>query len=394
MSGLSKQRLTRLTDHLRRTTESGEVPGIVAMVARRDDVHVDVTGVQDLESRGPMKRDMIFQIASMTKPVTAVAAMMLVEEGRLRLDEPVDRLLPELANRKVLRSVKSPLDDTVPAERPLTLRDLLTMRSGHGMTMAPPGTYPIQKLVSDLQIGPGPMGPPFEPDEMMKRFAQVPLMFQPGQRWQYHTSFDILGVMIARAAGMRFEDFLAERIFAPLGMKDTGFTVPKEKLPRLAGSYVFQGKFERFDEFNGQSVRAKMYPAGSTGLVSTIDDYLAFGRMMARLGKNGTTRLLSRPTVEAMITDQLQPENKSPESFFPGFWDNQGWGFGVSVITRRDGPSANPGRFGWTGGLGTIWMSDPHEDMVMIFLGQRGYDETVVQLHNDFLTLAYQAIDD
>jgi len=394
MSGLSKQRLTRLTDHLRRTTESGEVPGIVAMVARHDDVHVDLAGVQDLETRGPMKRDMIFQIASMTKPVTAAAAMMLVEEGRLRLDEPVDRLLPELANRKVLRSAKSPLDDTVPAERPLTLRDLLTMRSGHGMTMAPPGTYPIQKLVSDLQIGPGPMGPPFEPDEMMKRFAQVPLMFQPGQRWQYHTSFDILGVMIARAAGMRFEDFLAERIFAPLGMKDTGFTVPKEKLPRLAGSYVFQGKFERFDEFNGQSVRGKMYPAGSTGLVSTIDDYLAFGRMMAHLGKHGATRLLSRPTVEAMITDQLQPENKSPESFFPGFWNNQGWGFGVSVITRRDSPSANPGRFGWTGGLGTIWMSDPREDMVMIFLGQRGYDETVVQLHNDFLTLAYQAIDD
>jgi CubicO group peptidase (beta-lactamase class C family) len=321
--------------------------------------------------------------------------MMLVEEGKLRLDEPVDRLLPELADRKVLRSLESAIDDTVPATRAITTRDLLTMRAGYGMIMAPPGTYPIQKMISDLDLGPGPVGPPFEPDEMMRRFRGVPLLHQPGERWMYHTAFDILGVLVSRAAAMPFADFLADRIFAPLGMRDTGFTVPEEKFERLAESYIFNGKLVPFEAgMGGQSVKGKMFPSASSGLVSTIDDYLAFGKMMLNFGKHGSTRLLARPTVEVMTSDQLLPGHKSPASFFPGFWDNQGWGFGVSVVTKRDGISAVPGRFGWTGGLGTIWMSDPREDMVTIFLGQRAYDETVAGLHNDFLTLAYQAMDD
>jgi len=399
--GLSKVRLGRMHEVMTGYVERGEVPGIVTLVCRRDEVHVDAIGNKMVSGRDSVRRDTIFRIASMTKPIVAVAVMILVEECKLRLDEPVDRLLPELGDRKVLKRLDAPLEETVPAERPITVRDLLTFRMGFGIVMAPPGTYPIQRAVSELQLFQGPPQPqtPPGPDEWIRRFGPLPLMHQPGEKWMYHTGSDVLGVLIARASGRPFERFLRERLFEPLGMKDTGFSVPAAKLDRLAASYWTNqktGALELFDPAEaGQWSRPPAFPSGGGGLVSTVDDYLAFGRMMLNRGRHGGDRILSRPSVEAMTTDQLTQEQKAVSGLVPGYFDSHGWGFGVSVVTRREDIAGSVGRFGWDGGLGTSWYSDPQEDMVGILMTQRAWTSPKPpEVRADFYTLAYQAIDD
>jgi CubicO group peptidase (beta-lactamase class C family) len=398
-AGLSRPRLERMHDVMARHVERGDMPGIVTLVSRRDEVHVDAIGMKTLGGSDPMRRDTIFRIASMTKPITAAATMILVEECKLRLDEPVDRLLPELANRKVLKRLDGPLDDTVPANRSITVRDLLSFRMGFGSVMAPPGTYPIQKAMSELQIGgDGPPNPSktASPDEWIRRLGTLPLMHQPGERWMYHTGSDVLGVLIARASGQPFETFLHERIFEPLGMKDTGFSVPADKLDRLPGCYwrnPKSGVIEAYDDAgNSQWSRPPPLPSGGGGLVSTVDDYLAFCQMMLNKGRYAPERILSRPSVELMTTDQLTPAQKAGADIF--FGDNRGWGFGVAVTTRRD-ELWTVGRFGWDGGLGTSGYSDPTEDMVGILMTQRLMESPQPPpVFVDFWTSAYQAIDD
>jgi CubicO group peptidase (beta-lactamase class C family) len=397
--GFSKARLGRMQDVMAGHVERGSVPGLVTLVSRRGEVHVSAIGMKATGGSDRMRRDTIFRIASLTKPVTATAAMILVEECKLRLDEPVDRWLPELADRRVLKRIDSSLDDTVPAKRPITLRDLLTFRLGFGAVMAPPGTYPVQKAMVEAGVAPGPNLPSHAPDELMKRFGSLPLLHQPGEKWMYHSGSDILGVLIARATGQKLEAFFRERIFAPLGMKDTGFNVPEAKLNRLATCYQTDpatGKLVVFDEGRGgRWARPPIFESGGGGLVSTVDDFLAFGRMMLNKGKHGRERILSRLSVELMTTDQITPEQKAASHFFPGFWDTHGWGFGMSVITRRDDVAAVPGRYGWDGGYGTSWYSDPKEDMVAILMTQRVWDSpSPPGVYLDFWTSAYQAIDD
>jgi len=236
-SGLSTAGLDRMRTVLARSVEGGEVSGLVALVHRHGQTHVVALGAQAVGGDVPMRRDTLFRIASLTKQVTAVAAMILVEECRLRLTDPVDDLLPELADRRVLRRLDGPLDDTVPAERPITVHDLLTFRLGIGAILAPPGTYPIQRALAEAGIDRGPDGPTYTPDEWIKRLGALPLACQPGSAWMYHTPADVLGVLIARAAGRPLPDFLRERVFEPLGMNDTGFHVPPEKLGRIAVSH-------------------------------------------------------------------------------------------------------------------------------------------------------------
>jgi CubicO group peptidase (beta-lactamase class C family) len=381
--------------------ERGDVPGLVTLVSRRREAHVDAIGTKAIADLAPMRRDTIFRISSMTKPITAAATMILVEECKVRLDEPVDRWLPELAGRKVLKRLDGPLDDTMPANRPITVRDLLTFRMGFGQMMAPPDACPILKAASEQQIGMGPPSPSTlpAPDEWMRRLGQLPLMHQPGERWMYNTGSDVLGVLIARASGQPLEKFLRERLFEPLGMKDTGFSVPDTKLDRLATSYWTNfetGELELFDEAEGgQWSREPAFPSGAGGLVSTIDDYLAFGQMMLSQGKHESSRILSRLTVETMTTDQLTPEQKAVSGLVPGYFDSHGWGFGVSVVTRRDDVAAVPGRYGWDGGLGTSWYSDPREEMVTILMTQRAWTSpSPPDVCLDFWTSAYQAIGD
>ncbi len=399
--GLSRARLGRMHDVMTGYVERGEVPGLVTLVSRRGEVHVDAIGTKAYEGSDPIRRDTIFRISSMTKPITAVATMILVEECKVRLDEPVDRLLPELAERQVLKRLDGRLDDTVPAKRPITVRDLLTFRMGFGQMMAPPDEYPILKVANEKQIGMGPPSPDMlpAPDEWIRRLGQLPLMHQPGEKWMYNTGSDVLGVLIARASGQQLEAFLRERIFEPLGMKDTGFSVPGHKLDRLATSYwtnFVSGKIEVYDEAEGgQWSRPPAFPSGAGGLVSTIDDYLAFGQMMLNKGKHGNERILSRLSVETMTTDQLTPEQKAVSGLVPGDFDNLGWGFGMSVVTRRDDVAAVPGRYGWDGGMGTSWYSDPREEMVTILMTQQSWTSpSPPNVCLDFWTSAYQAIDD
>jgi len=204
-------------------------------------------------------------------------------------------------------------------------------------------------------------------------------------------------VLIARAAGQPLETFFRERIFEPLGMKDTSFSVPAEKLDRLPSCYQANpetGASELFDDAgDSRWSRPSAFPAGGGGLVSTVDDYLAFGQMLLDNGKHGRDRILSRPSVELMTMDHITPEQKAASPFFPSFWDSQGWGFGVSVVTRRNDVAAVPGQYGWAGGYGTVWSSDPREEMVAIVMTQVLLLQSM-GIHLDFRTSAYQAIDD
>lgn len=395
--GFSAPRLARLRERLSRHVADGDVPGLVTLVSRRGETHVEEIGMQAVGGSVPMKRDTIFRISSMTKPITAAATMILIEECRLRLDEPVDRLLPELADRRVLRSLEAPLDDTVPAHRPISVRDLLTFRSGHGAVMVWPAKYPIQKAAEAAGVAPGPDQLDISPDEFMKRLGSLPLIHQPGERWLYHTGSDVLGVLIARASGQAFGTFLEERLFEPLGMKDTGFSVPAGKLDRLASAYRMDFETKTVVAFDdaGNSRWRKLppFPAGGSGLVSTVDDYHAFCRMMLNKGRHGSQRLLSRPAVEMMTTDQLTPENRIGTELF--FGEGASWGMGNAVVTRRMDLSTTPGRFGWDGGYGTSAHSDPAEDMVGILMTQRMMaSPQPPRVFADFWTSAYQAIDD
>ncbi len=398
--GLSQARLGRMRDVMAGYVERGDPPGLVWLVSRRGEVHAEAIGMKAVGGADPIRRDTIFRISSMTKPVTAVATMMLVEECKLRLDEPVDRLLPELASRQVLKRLDGPLDETTPANRPITVRDLLTFTMGFGLVFAPPDAYPILRASGELRLGQGapmPSVPP-APDEWMRNLGTLPLMAQPGERWMSNTGADVLGVLIARAAGQPLETFLRERIFAPLGMKDTSFSVPAEKLNRFGPSYwtnSMTGAREVYDEAEGgQWSKPPAFPAGAAGLVSTIDDYLAFGQMLLDQGRYSGGRILSRLSVETMTTDQLTPAQKA-DSLVPGFWDGHGWGFGLSIITRRDAISSVPGRYGWDGGMGTSWYSDPHERMVTLLMTPRMWESAdPPNIVRDFWTLAYQAIDD
>ena len=398
-SGLSKARLGRMHEVLTRHVESGAVPGLVSLVARRDEVHVDAIGTTAFGGDDPMRGDTIFRVASLTKPIVAAAAIILVEECTLRLDDPVDPWLPELADRRVLRAIDAPLDDTVPANRPISLRDLLTFRLGIGAVMVFPSQYPIQHAMEEAGVAPGPHLPAHPPAELMKRFGGLPLVHQPGERWLYNSGSDILGVLIARAAGQPLETFLRERIFDPLGMKDTAFSVPATKLDRLPTFYWTNFETRAVEVFDGvddsRFARPPAFESGAGGLVSTVDDYLAFCQMMLNKGKHGNERILSRLSVELMTTDHITPEQKAASPFFPSFWDNRGWGFGLSIVTRRDNLAEVPGRFGWDGGYGTSGYTDPTEEMIGILMTQRLMEDAAgPTLFADFWTSAYQAIDD
>jgi CubicO group peptidase (beta-lactamase class C family) len=398
--GFLAARLGRFHDVMAGYVERGVMPGLVTLVSRRDEVHAEAIGTQAVGGGGPMRRDTIFRITSMTKPITAVAAMILVEECKLRLDDPVDRLLPELANRRVLKRIDGPLDETVPANRPINIRDLLTFRLGFGMLMRPSDSTPLQRAEVEQELRTiGPPIPPIShaPDEWMRRLGTLPLMFQPGEKWLYNTGMHVLGVLIARASGQPLETFFRERIFEPLGMKDTAFSVPAEKLDRFASCYGTDretGGLKLQDGVAGsQWSRPPIFPDGAAGLVSTIDDYLAFGQMMLNQGTLGGERLLSRLSVEAMTTDQMTPGQKTGNEFLPG--DGAGWGFGVSIVNRRDSVYTVPGSYGWSGGFGTDWSSDPAEGMVTILMTQRTWDTpSPPEILRDFLTSAYQAIGD
>jgi CubicO group peptidase (beta-lactamase class C family) len=351
------------------------------------------------DSDVPMRRDTIFRLASTTKPITAVGAMILVEECKIRLDDPADEWLPELKSRRVLRTIESPLDDTVAAKRPITLRDLLTFRSGYGEVAFLSPTCPLQKAVAEAHL---PLSEwPFAgtPDEFMKRLGSLPLAHQPGERWLYHMSAEILGVLIARVSGKSLGTFLHERIFEPLGMTETGFQVPEAKLDRLPicyGTDMVTGNLVVLHPARGgYAAQPPVFESGAGGLVSTVDDLLAFGRMMLQNGAYGSERILSRPAIELMTMDHITPHQRAASPFFENFWEGHGWGLGLGIITARHDLADVPGRFGWDGAFGTSCWVDPKEGLVGILMTQRRPDRLALPpVVLDFWTSAYQLIED
>jgi CubicO group peptidase (beta-lactamase class C family) len=378
--------------------ERGDMPGLVTVISRGDQTYIDAYGRPSFESAGEMRRDSIFRIASLTKPVTAVAALQLVEDCRLRLDDPLDNWLPELAKRQVLNRIDTSLDDTSPARRPLVLRDLLTLRMGLGHIMAPSADFPIRKALTERGLLLGPPQPQSLPssDDWLKKVGELPLMYQPGERWLYDLSLDVLGVLIERVSGMSLDDYMRQRIFEPLGMLDTGFFVPKDKLARLVTCYSTDrssGALRVYDHAtNGQWSSAPTMCSGAGGLVTTASDYLAFCRMLLDKGRHGGERLLSPASVELMTSDQVPAAQRRGQEIF--FGDSSSWGLGIAVNILRDCIWTVPGRFGWDGGLGTSAYSDPTNDFIGILLTQRLMDSPAgPAAFQDFWTCAYTALE-
>ncbi|MEV1243365.1 serine hydrolase domain-containing protein [Nonomuraea sp. NPDC050022] len=403
--GFSEAGLRRLRDVLGRHVESGKIPGLVALVGRGEETHVEAIGTMRHDGGAPMRRDTIFRMASTSKPVAMAAAMVLLDECRLRLDDLVEPWLPELADRQVLKRIDGPLDDTVPARRPITVRDLLTSTFGLGMDMTALGT-PIMGAIFERGLTPDLPEPMPGPDEWMRRLGELPLMHQPGERWQYQISHDVLSVLVARVTGQSFEEFLRERIFEPLGMKDTGFHVPADQIDRLPDLYApdpRSGEFHVWDAADGgRWSKPPAFQGSGGGLVSTADDYHAYFRMLLNGGTHGGERILSRPAVELMTTNRLTPEQQAARhamavnnvhvSFGQG--QHGGWGFGMAVRTYR-GDYAPIGQFGWDGGSGTSTYADPANQLTGIMLTQVGMSvPNSARLIHDFWTTLYQALDD
>ncbi|MFG1685456.1 serine hydrolase domain-containing protein [Nonomuraea sp. NPDC049269] len=402
-SGFSEAGLRRLRGVLGRHVDSGKIPGLVALVGRGEETHVEAIGTMRHDGGAPMRRDTIFRMASTSKPLTVAPVMILLDECRLRLDDLVEQWLPELADRRVLKRPDSPLDDTVPARRPITVRDLLTSTFGLGMDLTAM-SYPIMGKVFELELT-GHGGPVPGPDEWMRRLGTLPLMHQPGEHWQYHISIDVLGVLVARVTGRPFEEFLRERVLDPLGMKDTGLHVPADKIDRLPPSYAPDpetGEFAVWDEAEGGLYsQPREFQSAANDVASTVDDYHAYFRMLLNGGMHGGERILSRPAVELMTTNRLTPEQNAArtamarDSVHVGFGQGQqgGWGIGMAVRTYR-GDYAPIGQFGWDGGTGTTAYADPHNQLTGILLTQVGLSvPDPARLIHDFWTTLYQAID-
>ena len=385
-AGLTASGVAELHAVAQRFVADDLIPGLVALVARGDHVHVDALGTLAVDGP-PLWRDSLFRISSTTKPITAAAALALVAEGRLDLDEPVDRLLPELASRRVLRNMSGPLDDTVPARRPITARDLLTFTFGFGSSLEQfmaPEPWPV--AVASDALGLATLGPPDpdrqpDPDTWIAGLGSLPLMAQPGERWLYSTGASVLGVLLARAAGVPFAEVLRTRIFEPLGMHDTSFWARDPS--RLATAYRSgPDGLVVTDPPDGAWSHPPAFGDGAAGLVSTAADLLAFARMMLR----GGAPVLTADAVREMTTGQITPAQRARDGLAPGFFDEFTWSFGQAV--RDDGA------YGWDGGLGTSWLVDPRHDLVIIALTQRmveGPDESP-PVHDEIRAAAYAAL--
>ncbi|MFG3138793.1 serine hydrolase domain-containing protein [Streptomyces sp. NPDC048211] len=360
--------MSTLREVLAAHVRDGSVPGAVGLVARGDRVDVQAVGTADTGGGTPMAPDSIFRIASLTKPVTAAAAMMLIQDGRVGLEDPVAPWLPELRSPMVVRTPESPVDDVVPAARPITVSDLLTFRAGYGF----PSDFSLPAVVplfSELkQAPPQPRAVP-APDAWMAALSRLPLLYQPGEAWLYNTCSDILGVLIARASGLSLPEFLAERLFEPLGMTDTGFAVPAQKRDRFTSYYRAgeAGDLELVDAPDGQWGSMPDFPSAAGGLVSTVGDWCAFGRMMLAGGTAGGRALLTPESVRQMTTDHLTPAQRKASGLFT---EGQGWGFGGSVDVERTDPWNVPGRYGWVGGTGTTAHIVPATGTVAVMLTQ------------------------
>jgi CubicO group peptidase (beta-lactamase class C family) len=364
-----------LRDTLQHHVDEGALPGAVAVVARPGGTEVAAVGSADVEGSRPMAEDSLFRIASLTKPVVAAAVLALVDDGRLALDDPIGRWLPELADPKVVRTPASPVDDLVPAKRPITVSDLLTSQAGWGFASdfslpAVQALFPVQLDGREVQHFP-------EPDVWVARLGEVPLVYQPGESWLYDTCSAVQGVLAARVSGSSLPEFLEERILAPLGMADTGFVVGADRRDRFTSFYkAGPDGLELADAPDGQWSTMPAMPLGSGGLAGTAGDWVAFGRMLLAEGAAaGGKRVLTPESVRLMTTDHTTAAQREIGALF---LEGQGWGMGGSVDIAALDPWNVPGRYGWVGGTGTSAHVVPATGTVSVLFTQVGADSPVV----------------
>ncbi len=393
VSGLSPERLKRIAPAMQAYVDRGQVAGVLTLIARRGEiVHQECFGLADLEAKTPMRPDALFRIYSMSKPITCVAALMLWEEGAFALLDPVSQYLPEFKGMQVLGP-----NGLEPLQREITVRDLFTHTSG--LSYPNPEGSPAERLLWQATREAEATGG--EPDlaEWLGRICRAPLTCQPGSRWQYGFSHDVLGRLVEVLSGQPFDRFLEERIFRPLGMADTGFYVPPAKLGRLTAMYSLdsQGQLHLEDPPAGRWARPRRFLSGGGGLVSSTQDYLRFCQMLLNGGELDGVRLLGRKTIELMTQNHLPPP-PLPSSFggdenHPGY----GYGLGVRVLVdvARSGLAGSVGEYGWAGAAETYFWNDPVEQMIGLvmlqFMGPEGYRLMLVER---FRALAYQAIVD
>ncbi len=368
--GMSSARLARIVPALNAEIEAGQLPGAVIAVARRGRlVFHEAVGHLGPDRTAPMPRDALFAIASMTKPVTGVAALVLWEEGRLGLADPIERFLPQLGDRRVavlnerVRARQGPIE-TVPAQRSITIQDL--MRHTSGLTYGGRGTTAVHRLYPDSSNA---AGATLDTAAFLERLAAAPLLYQPGTVWDYGLSIDVIGLIVEAISGQSLGAFLEQRLFRPLGMVDTSFQVPPDKVARLARPLPRDP-----DTNEAQSVpdraQALRFECGGGGLASSALDYLRFAQMLLGGGILGETRILGRKTVEAMRTNRMTPdiENRIAE-LDP---NSEGYGFGLTVAVRERASTlmGSLGEFYWNGAYGTLWWADPAEDLAVVFMAQ------------------------
>ncbi len=365
----SEEQQARIRAVAHEAVEAGDVPGAVSLVWHRDRiVHMGAVGLRDVEDRQPMERSTIFGIASMSKPVTVVLALTLLEAGKLRLDDPITRWLPEFGAMRVLRRPDGPLDDTYAAPRVITVEDLMTHRSGLGYGFIETGPLG-RELFSRFNMG---IASPLTPDAWLASLAELPLAYAPGERFDYGHSIDVLGFLAARAAGTSLRDAFKQRVFEPLGMADTDFWIPPAKRPRMAQIYSFAGpgRFTRTAIEQFIADEPPSYTSGGQGLLSTADDYLTFARMLLGEGAVDRVRLLKPETVKLMITNRLTDAQRELPFMGRPFFEGRGFGLGVAVVMDPEHYPGVGGRgsFGWPGGFGGWWQADPENDLVLLWL--------------------------
>jgi len=376
-AGLRRLAPVSLADNrtsIAQAVEAGLLSGAVTCVWHRGEVlQVNEIGHRDVGAGLPMQRDTIFRIASMTKPVTVAAAMALAEEGKLALSDPVTRWLPELADMRVLVSPTGPLDDTVAAQRPITVDDLMTHRSGLAYSFSVTG--PIARAYAAVSLRQ-------DQDDWLAEVAQLPLVHQPGERLTYSHATEVLGIIVSRIVGKSLHDVLTERIFGPLGMVDTGFFVSPGQRERAATMYRLDENAELRDDAMGPiPVREPRFCQGGASLVSTADDYLRFARLLLGGGTVDGVRVLSADSVAAMRADRLTDDQRRHPFLGMPFWVGRGFGLNLSVVTdpvksaQLFGPGGL-GTFGWPGAYGTWWQADPANELILIYLIQNYPDLT------------------
>ncbi|MFA5324199.1 MAG: serine hydrolase domain-containing protein [Smithella sp.] len=386
--GMSTERLNRIKPLMQRYINENKLPGLITMVARRGKVvHFEKYGLMAADK--PMQLNAIFRIASMTKPVTSVAVMMLYEEGCFQLDDPVSDYIPEFKNLKVFSSIDKNGINTVYPIRPMTIRDLLTHTSG--LTGVGADT-PVDSIYSTANLSEGTL------KDMIQKLSEIPLLYQPGTRWNYSRSTEVLGYLIEVISGKPLDVFFKEKIFIPLKMKDTDFYVPKEKIERVAAVYAPDDsvgiKVIIKPDTNNISIPVR-FLSGNGGLVSTATDYMIFSQMLLNRGEYNGVRLLSGKTVDLMTSNHLSNEIMPDDDFFGPLLSGMGFGFGFAIL--QDNTKANiigsEGSYWWSGSGNTYFYIDPKEELVLILMSQF-VPNYYYPVFNQLRVLSYQAIVD